>query len=224
MKKIYVLLFLILQMGLSFSTLATSLDEESLRKEVETWTDGLGLPIDEGIKETVIVLNLLGLKTYQSCEGHLGEGDSAPWVTFVVDTPEKGKLIADSYALMEREKEVQSALAAKYPELTYWERMERFEDDFLVPLWDEQHRIREEIEKVDGQFLHPLHLYLEEFYEKRQSSYDQRLMIEGSYEIYSLMSVGATRQILRTEEQKEQKLLDYQEEMRAFTEFLRTKI
>lgn len=48
---------------------------------VETFTDRLGMPVDAGIFETVVVLNLLGLQTFQSCEGHLDHGCAYPWVT-----------------------------------------------------------------------------------------------------------------------------------------------
>ena|SRR5579885_1692239 len=48
-------------------------------------TDGQGCPIDEGIVETVVALNLLGLRTCQSCEGHLDDGWPYPWVDFETD-------------------------------------------------------------------------------------------------------------------------------------------
>ncbi|RAQ94635.1 hypothetical protein [Thermogemmatispora tikiterensis] len=46
-------------------------------------TDALGTPIDPGIVETVVLLNLLGFPTVQSCEGHLDHGPPYPWVTVV---------------------------------------------------------------------------------------------------------------------------------------------
>lgn len=48
--------------------------------EINKITDALGKGIDEGVKETVIALNVLGINTTQSCEGHLDWGISAPWV------------------------------------------------------------------------------------------------------------------------------------------------
>lgn len=48
-------------------------------------TDAMGCPIDEGILETVVGLNLLGLPTCQSCEGHLDEGLPYPWIDFETD-------------------------------------------------------------------------------------------------------------------------------------------
>lgn len=58
-------------------------------QEAEAWarrlTDRMGCPIDEGILETVVVFHLLGVPTCQSCEGHLYEGLSYPWVDFETD-------------------------------------------------------------------------------------------------------------------------------------------
>ncbi len=48
-------------------------------------TDRLGCPIDDGILEMVVALNLLGLRTCQSCEGHLEEGHPYPWVNLETD-------------------------------------------------------------------------------------------------------------------------------------------
>ena len=38
--------------------------------EIQETTDGLGLPLDKGIVEGVVALNLFGFPTSQSCEGH----------------------------------------------------------------------------------------------------------------------------------------------------------
>src|SRR5260221_6862287 len=45
--------------------------------------DKLGMPIDAGIRETVIALNALGFTTRQSCESHLDHGTGAPWVDVI---------------------------------------------------------------------------------------------------------------------------------------------
>lgn len=49
---------------------------------VGTLRDGLGLPVDPGIRKTVALLNLLGHTTTASCEGHRGvsHGLLTPWV------------------------------------------------------------------------------------------------------------------------------------------------
>lgn len=46
--------------------------------------DGMGCPIDEGVLQTVVALNLLGLRTSQSCEGHLDGGLPYPWLDFYI--------------------------------------------------------------------------------------------------------------------------------------------
>lgn len=43
-------------------------------------TDKLGKRIDNGIFETVVALNVLGVCTRQSCEGHLEWGVPFPWI------------------------------------------------------------------------------------------------------------------------------------------------
>lgn len=56
---------------------------QEMRERVSTFTDKLGMPIDVGIFETVVMLNILGLQTFQSCEGHLDHGCPYPWLTIL---------------------------------------------------------------------------------------------------------------------------------------------
>ncbi|WP_158043472.1 hypothetical protein [Skermanella pratensis] len=52
-------------------------------RAVDCVRDALGKGVDPGIRETVAVLNLLGFRTRQSCEGHVNEqgfGLPSPWV------------------------------------------------------------------------------------------------------------------------------------------------
>jgi len=58
-------------------------------KWVEKIADGLGKPIEKGIKEAVIALNLLGFKTACSCEGHIERARPYPWV--IIDVPRSKK-------------------------------------------------------------------------------------------------------------------------------------
>ncbi len=44
-------------------------------------TDKLGMPIDSGIFDCIIALNVLGIPTSQSCEGHLDHGLAYPWIS-----------------------------------------------------------------------------------------------------------------------------------------------
>ena len=52
------------------------------RNRVDRLVDGRGHPIDEGIKESVVGLRILGLKTSGSCEGHPDWGMQTPWIDF----------------------------------------------------------------------------------------------------------------------------------------------
>jgi hypothetical protein len=58
---------------------------DRIRAKVDRTCDPLRMPIDEGIKETVIVLNALGFKTVGSCEGHLDRALLCPWVWFSLE-------------------------------------------------------------------------------------------------------------------------------------------
>lgn len=53
-------------------------------------TDGLGMPIDREVLKTVVLLNLLGFPTHQSCHGHVHlsnkEGLPYAWVNFKTPT------------------------------------------------------------------------------------------------------------------------------------------
>src|SRR5262245_3085441 len=68
---------------------------DNMSDEVDHWTDGIGYPIDKEIKEIVIALNLVGIKTIASCEGHFDHGNLYPWVDLEVSSPETEKLMAE---------------------------------------------------------------------------------------------------------------------------------
>jgi len=55
-------------------------------------TDRLGKTIDPGILETVVVFNLLGMTTLQSCEGHSSWGTPYPWICIEADLHQKHRL------------------------------------------------------------------------------------------------------------------------------------
>jgi hypothetical protein len=52
---------------------------EAKLREVDTLCDPKGTLVDAGIRETVAILQLLGIPTRSSCEGHPDSGFSAPW-------------------------------------------------------------------------------------------------------------------------------------------------
>lgn len=54
--------------------------------------DKLGKPIDAGIFETVVALNMAGITTRASCEGHLDWGVPHPWVDVEPELENKYRL------------------------------------------------------------------------------------------------------------------------------------
>ncbi len=69
---------------------------QRIRERVAEIKDALDEPVDEGIKEAVIMLNAMGLRTISSCEGHPerprpeGKGPSfAPWIDVGPEEPDK---------------------------------------------------------------------------------------------------------------------------------------
>ncbi|HEU5382246.1 MAG TPA: hypothetical protein VFV38_43080 [Ktedonobacteraceae bacterium] len=55
-------------------------------------TDKLGKRIDDGIFETVVCLNMLGISTTSSCEGHLDWGTPYPWINIEPEIEQKYQL------------------------------------------------------------------------------------------------------------------------------------
>mgnify|MGYP003395007216 CR=1 FL=1 len=58
-----------------------------IRKNVDEIVDLLGHPIEEGIKPTVVILNALGLRTTQSCEGEMDRWMAGPFVDIGPELP-----------------------------------------------------------------------------------------------------------------------------------------
>lgn len=58
-------------------------DPKEVEKELRNITDGLGLPMDEGMIRPCVILNSLGFKTRQSCEGHEDKYSSRPWIDLI---------------------------------------------------------------------------------------------------------------------------------------------
>jgi hypothetical protein len=52
-------------------------------RELRDITDLQGTPIEEGIIESVAMLNLAGIPTSGSCEGHLNRAEAFPWITYM---------------------------------------------------------------------------------------------------------------------------------------------
>jgi 3-mercaptopyruvate sulfurtransferase SseA len=79
---------------------------EEIRKSVEEIRDALGLPVDEKIKEAVIMCNAIGLTTSASCEGHIDHGIPVPWIEIAAPNEPEEKYVG--------QKEIFEKVAKKY--------------------------------------------------------------------------------------------------------------
>lgn len=204
-------------------TIASSARQErwdAIEKEVATWGDALGLGIDPAIKKMVIVLNLLGFKTTQSCEGHIGWGRPYPWVSITTSTPELEILNNDALNLQKLINDKEAEIQKKYPELPFGEAMCKGETPELHKLWQERVLITEKLQKYSKLKMAPLRELITTFYTKHSMHQDTILVLSGNFETFELSSLGGEWQVIRDENEKLQKLHAYQKEMNAFADYL----
>jgi hypothetical protein len=176
---------------------------------VTRMTDKLGKDIDPGIFETVVILNLLGIPTTQSCEGHLEHGTGAPWVD-----------IEDTSASAQS-KEV----GQLFSKAAQAQREQTHSVEEIIHLFDQAHQARQAVKQIHLAVRQRLIDYLAAFYKNRHVPYDVQLVIQSRDTTgrSRLESQGADFQEIAPPEIKQRKLLEYQEEMRAFTAFLKEK-
>ena len=166
---------------------------DQISADIEKITDTLGMPIDSDIKETVIALKAAEINPIQSCEGHLDRGIAAPWVD-----------IADPEAI---------AMSRKINWL---------EKPVDYSAKTERKKVRDAIEKKNLDFCRKALVQLEAFYATRDSSFDQRLILQQSAQGTARIESQVTMfQKIADEKTKEIKLAAYREEMDAFAAFLK---
>lgn len=177
-------------------------------ERISRTVDKLGLPIDEGIKETVTVLNALGIATRASCEGHLDFGTCAPWVDIASTDPRT------DVSIVKLSQEAQRKC----------DENKKTEQEIRV-IFAEVHKARCVVKAYHIEERRKLLAYLAEFYEDRCVPYDRRLIIRplGTDGKSRLESQGADCQEVASPEEKVQKLAEYQREMQDFTTFLKQK-
>lgn len=93
----------------------------SMVEQISRITDGRGLPIDRGIQELVVALNLLGFGTTMSCEGHVDFGGALPYVMLQpYSIPNNIEQLVGEFALVNEElakRDVPEELRVLYPDL-----------------------------------------------------------------------------------------------------------
>lgn len=174
-------------------------------RQLEQAVDALGTPIDTGIMDVVIALNVLGVVTNSSCEGHLHYGHAAPWVDFHAEGTEVIRRQASEANRKFREAEEQGASRA-----------------LLDQLDEEMFRLAREENVAYYRGSWKVHQALEAFYQQRHVAYDQQLYLHNdSFGNSRLQPNGIDYQPQRSAEDQAEKLVVYQQEMQAFAHFLK---
>lgn len=174
--------------------------------KVNKITDRLGMPVDKDIKETVIVINLLGFKTSGSCEGHMDHGVAGPWVDIdPKDFIDLSTQIANALSKAEEAEKAKKSDAV----------VNKLFKNYHSLISKEVQPVLEEARKFTS--------YLKEFYSSHKTSYDRMLIIRTMYRFFRIESLGVFLQDIADPKTKQQKLGGYQEEMNLFTNFLKDK-
>jgi len=221
MKKIILSLALTLSVSFAYSINELKLTKEQLwqnmEKEVASWGDALGMPIDPEIKKAVIVLNLLGFKTEQSCEGHIDWGLPYSWISFDTSDKEIETLMNTRLEISNKIDKKESEIQKKYPDLSAGEALRKEDSEELYAMYRERHPTNDKLHKLQKLKLVPLKNLITDFYKNHKIDPDKMIAFGELERIYSL---GGEWQIVRDESEKLIKLKEYQQEMKLFADFL----
>ncbi len=193
-----------------------------MEKEVSSWGDALGMSIDPGIKNAVIALNLLSLKTSASCEGHIDRGLAYPWVDFNTENKQIQELNKKVEIINQSMDEKESEIRNKYPHLSHGEALRQEESEVLNAIYKERRELNQKIEVTSRSQLISLKQLLDNFYRRRPSAPDRMIIIhELNPTFLRMYSIGGDWQIVRNNAERTKKLREYQEEMKQFADYLR---
>lgn len=177
---------------------------DSMEETVSHWTDALGKPIDPRIKDTVIVFNLLGYKTSQSCEGHLDYGLAFPWVDIDISNVEI-RTLSDKITFC----------------ITQLERIDMDDTEALEQNFTNINQLWKELEIAIHKQVDPLHQLLKKYYSSYTPGYENMLILKPMSHTCRLQSNFAEHAVLLSPTEMLNKLLEYREEMATFTQFLK---
>lgn len=180
---------------------------KKMAAQVEKMTDGIGQPVDEGIKDLVIVCNLLGLNTDASCEGHFDWAIGGPYVDF--SSPD-----AQQYEKRYIELSDEMGVSSKPGELG-----KLIDDDEKVDAYFKDERfiqIRKDQDKANAQVFKKVLDLLHEFYEK----HERKPNIAIQFTNFRIASEGTVIVPALDDAGKKQFLADSRQEFDKFKDFL----
>ena len=190
--------------------------------EVEKITDRLGKKVDEGIKETVVAFLVNGIKTDASCEGHLEHGNHYPYIH--IEHQLTSTEFKDKVNLL-----IEQAKTRNYQSLQNIPENDKELYSKLIELRNEAEKYKNEVETK-------IKLLLDTFYSSHKpSSNDFRLTVwEGGsfFTIEPASGAGTGKDNWKkfelkergmSPQERENYLKNSQAEMKAFTEFLKSR-
>jgi len=199
---------------------------ENQQKEIERSADSLGYKIDDHIKETVVAFNVVGLPTSASCEGHIDHGISAPWIEVSAPNQPEERFIG--------EREIFQRVASKYRisfedvkrGVNHNAWAEALRESSQSDETPEYKRWRNETKKLMDKSSE----LIEKFYQGKDVASNIKLEIsesgEGEFRVQNGGEDYKPVPEKLTDEQKgklAQRLMQYQEEMKKFTAFLKDR-
>lgn len=204
-------------------------------REIEKMADVKGMGIDEQIKETIAALNLNGFDTNASCEGHINRGYPAPWMRVSVPGQPKWRFVG--------EEEIFKEIADKY-NATFDDVMRAVNEDAYTEAMTRSAKNEESEEYTEwmkrNKWLQTeIETLLVEFYKGREVIYGKQIVTEEGesgfrihnggkdYEekVQRIRSGDNSNPDLTENEEREltHRLETYQNEMRSFTQFLKSR-
>lgn len=182
---------------------------KKIRNDFEKVRDSLGKPIDEGILETVVLLNAVNISTLQSCQGHLDHGVAAPWIDISAEQTVEQKNLWKKYH------ELRTLIDTKSEEGTSMHEMRS--------LFEESNQIERLARKPILKVFEKVLELLSEFYGSKNVPLAQRLILTSLGTRGRIESQGGLIQETFDPQDKQKNLLTYQKEMQKFTTFLKAK-
>jgi hypothetical protein len=212
-------------------------EEELIRQEkTTTWLEMLdkiervcdmrGFPIDANIRETVVALNLSGITTSASCEGHSDRGRGAPWITVEAQGRPRERFVGED--------EIFQRTAQKYraseQEVRKGQNHEAWKEATNLAVANGETQEYQAWRKQGQLLLDKVRTTLEEFYQGRFVESGALLEVasnaEGSFNIHNGRDDYERKSPTLTEDERRAltgRLAGYQREMKAFTDFLKEK-
>ncbi len=198
------------------------------KQEIEHTVDGLGLDLDDGIKESVVAFNMSGLNTTASCEGHLDHGMATPWIDIGAANQPDTRFSGEA-EIFQR---IADARGFSVEDIRRWRSTEA-QDAWFDAMKEarghgetpEYEAWRAETEKQG----HQTEALLDKFYADRETPQDVRLYAtqffdEGEWRIMAgTAEEYVTDELTHPLEETEALLLARRAEMSAFTDFLRAR-